>query len=209
MAETDRAIVVSGEATVRRDPDVAVVSLNVTVRDKGVAAARDRANVRASAVLATARELGLPDADVTARSLTVHPVYDDRRGQKLTGYEAVRPITFRVGDLALLGPLLDGLADDGETQVYGTSMDLADPVAASGEALARAFDSAAARAQALAAAAGLTLGAPLRIEEEAGGGMPVPRMMAMAKDAAASIPTEISAGEVEISARVRVWFAVD
>lgn len=208
MAETERGIIVSGEATVRRTPDVAVVSLGVTLRDKEVAAARDRVNTRASAVLAMARELGIADADITAPSLMVQPIYDYRRGQKLTGYEAARPITFRVRDLARLGALLDGLVDDGATQVHGTAMDLADPAAASGEALATAFDTAAARAQVLAAAAGLTLGAPLRIEEEAGGGMPMPRMMAMANDAAASLGTEIVAREVEISARVRVWFAV-
>lgn len=66
MAETERGIIVSGEATVRRTPDVAVVSLGVTLRDKEVAAARDRVNTRASAVLAMARELGIADADITA-----------------------------------------------------------------------------------------------------------------------------------------------
>jgi uncharacterized protein YggE len=37
----------------------------------------------------------------------------------------------------------------------------------------------------------------------------MPRLMAMGKGAVAdTAPTEIEAGEVEIAARVRVWFAV-
>ena len=209
MTETERAIVVSGEATVRRAPDLAVVSLAVTVRDRDVEPARQQANERASAILARLRELGIPETDVTAPSLTVQPTYDYRRGAKLTGYEASRPITIRVRDLAALGPLLDGLVDDGATQVHGTSMELAQPDAAAREALGAAFVAARGRAEALAAASGLTLGEPLRIEEEGSGFAPMPHMMAMAKGAAdESVATEIAAGEVEISVRVRAWFAL-
>lgn len=209
MAETERAIVVSGESTLRRIPDLAVVSLAVTVRGREIGPARDAANTRASAILASVRELGIPETDVTAPSLTVHPTYDHRRGAKLTGYEASRPMTIRIRDLAALGPLLDGLVDDGATQVHGTSMELAEPNAASREALAGAVASARGRAEALAAAAGLTLGDPIRIEEEGSGFTPQFRTMAMAKGMAdEATPTEVAAGEVEVTARIRAWFAI-
>lgn len=209
MAEVERAIVVSGEATVRRTPDLAVVSLSVTVRDREVEPAREKANARASAILARVRELDIPETDVTAPSLTVHPTYDYRRGARLTGYEASRPMTIRVHDLAALGPLLDGLVDDGATQVHGTTMELAQPDAASREALGAAVAAARGRAEALADAAGLTLGEPLRIEEEAGGYAPMPHMLAMAKGIADEpAPTEVAPGEVEITARIRAWFAL-
>ena len=118
-------------------------------------------------------------------------------------------MTVRVRDLAALGPLLDGLVDDGATQVHGTSMELAEPDAASREALGAAFAAARGRAEALAAAAGVTLGDPIRIEEEGSGFAPMPRLMAMTKGAAdESAPTEVVAGEVEITARIRAWFAL-
>lgn len=209
MADTERAIVVSGEATVRRTPDLAVVSLAVTVRDREVEPAREQANARASAILTKLRELGIAETDVAAPSLTVHPTYDYRRGARLTGYEASRPMTIRVRDLAALGPLLDGLVDDGATQVHGTSMEIAQADAAAREALGAAVAVARGRAEALAAAAGLTLGEPLRIEEEAAGFAPMPRIMAMAKGTAGEpAPTEVAAGEVEITARIRAWFAL-
>lgn len=209
MAEAERAIVVSGEASVRRAPDLAVVTLAVSLRDREVEPARTKANERASAILEAVRGLGIAETDVSAPSLTVHPVYDYRHGARLTGYEASRPMTIRVRDLAALGPLLDSLVDEGATQVHGTSMELAEPDAAAHEALAGAVAAARGRAVALAGAAGLTLGQPIRIEEESGGFAPLPRMMAMAKGVAEDAEaTEIAAGEVEITARIRAWFAL-
>ena len=187
-----------------------MVSAAVSVRDPKLETARDLANARASVLLEMLRKIGVPASDVRAPSLQAHPTYDHARGKtKLTGYEAVRPMTIRIRDLALLGPILDGLVDDGATQVHGTSMELAEPEGAAHEALAAAVAHARGRAEALAAAAGLGLGAPLRIEED-GGGMPAPfAMRAMqAEMASDSMPTEIAAGEIEIGARIRVWFAL-
>ena len=66
-----------------------------------------------------------------------------------------------------------------------------------------------ARGEALAEAAGLSLGDPIRIEE-GGEGVPAPfprgAMMRLAADESA--PTEVAAGEIEISASVRVWYAL-
>ncbi len=207
---TERMIVVSGEATVRRVPDLAVVSLTVSVRDRQTAPARDEANRRASAILARLREIGVPDADVQAPSLSVQPNYEHGRGApKITGYQASRPMTIRVRDIDLLGTILDALVDDGATQVHGTSMELADPEAASREALAAAVGVARSRAEALAGAADLRLGAPRRIEEDADGSAGPFRGAMMLRVAAESMPTEIVEGEIEISARVRAWFDLE
>jgi uncharacterized protein YggE len=206
----ERAIVVHGEASVRRVPDLAVVSLAVSVRGKQPAPARDEANRRASAILAHLRELGLPEADVQAPSLVVQPTYDYGRGSpKVTGYEASRPMTLRIRDAELLGPVLDGLVDDGATQVHGTTMELAEREAATREALGVAAGVARSRAEALAAAAGVSLGAPLRIEEGDSMSGPI-RPMGMMRMAAAqeAAPTEVAPGEIEITATVRVWFAI-
>ena len=72
---------------------------------------RDDANTRSSAVLAKLRELGLAKADVNAPDVGVHPQYDYRKGQRLTGHRVVRPMTARVRDLERLGVVLDGLRD--------------------------------------------------------------------------------------------------
>ena len=209
MVETlDRMIVVTGEATVRRVPDLAVVTLSVTVRDRQTAPARDEANRRASAILARLREIGVPEADVQAPALTVQPNYDYSRGApKITGYQASRPMTIRVRDIDLLGTILDGLVDDGATQIHGTTTELADPEAASREALAAAVSVARSRAEALASAAGMTLGPPRRIEEEPeGSARPFRDVGTLRAAAMEASPTEVAVGEIEITARLRAWF---
>jgi uncharacterized protein YggE len=202
-------IVVGGEATVRRMPDVAVVSLSVTIREKTVDGAREQTNARTSAILGHIRELGIPDADVQAPSLTLQPTYDYSRGSpKLTGYEAARPMTVRVRDTALLGPLLDAVVDDGATQVHATRMELDDPEEARREALANALTVARERARALAHSVGRTLGAPGHIEEETGQPLAPVREIGMLRATAEATPTEVALGEVEISARLRTWWEV-
>lgn len=206
---TERAIVVGGEATVRRTPDVAILSLSVWFQDRAPARARDEANRRASAILARLREVGVPETDLQAASLTVQPTIDYSKGAgRVTGYEAARPMTIRIRELDLLGTVLDSLVDEGATRVRGTSLELADPEGAAAEALALAVQAARGRASALADAAGVALGGPMRIEEERAEG-PWPRPQGMLRAAAAeAAPTEIAAGEVEVSARVRVWFGI-
>jgi uncharacterized protein len=181
----------------------------VTVGGKQPSPARDEANRRASAILGHLRELGLPETDVQAPSLVVHPTYDyGRGGPKVTGYEASRPMTLRIRDVELLGPVLDALVDDGATQVHGTAMELAEPEAATREALSAAMGVARSRAEALAAAAEVSLGAPLRVEEGESLSGPIRPMGMMRMAAQEAAPTEVAAGEIEIAATVRVWFAI-
>ncbi|HET6380633.1 MAG TPA: SIMPL domain-containing protein [candidate division Zixibacteria bacterium] len=207
----ERAIMVHGQAMLRRVPDLAVISAAVRAVDKHPDRARDEANRRTSAILARLREQGVPEADVQAASLRMQPLFDHARGKgKLTGFEATRPLTIRVREVDLLGPILDGLVDDGATQVHGTSMQLAEPEAAGREALASAFAVARDRAEALAAAAGVALGAPLRIEEYVGESfVPMFAAASMARDGSVeSAGTEVALGELEVYGRVRAWFAL-
>ena len=202
------AIVVSGEATVRSAPDLAVVMLSINARNRQPGPARDEANSRTSAIISSLRELGLEERNIQAASLVLNPTYDYGRGTpKLTGYEAARPMTLRITDIDLLGRALDRLVDDGATNVQGTSMQLADPEVATQRALAQAVSVARARAESLATASGITLGTVIRVEETGAGG-PSPRPMAMLRMAdTEAAATETAPGEIETTVSVRVWFA--
>ena len=148
---------------------------------------------------------------IQSPSLVLQPVYDYGRGApKLTGYEASRPMTIRITDVDLLGPVLDGLVDDGATQVQGTAIELADPEEPMRQALADAVAEPRARAESLATAAGLALGGSIRIEQVGDGADPV-RPLGMARmvaDTEAASATQPSVGQVEVTAQVRVWFSV-
>ena len=196
----------SGEASVA--PDLAVVSFAVTGSGQELPPTRDDVNRRSSAVIASLRELGVLDADISAPDVAIHPEYDYRRGQRLVGYRVARQMTVRVRELDRLGALLDGIVGAGANEVQGVQMSAADPSAAEHEALARAVAAARAKAAAIAAAAGVSLGPVMRIEEETGAAdWPVPRFQAMAAEAA-DAPTEVVSGDLNVSRRIRAWFGI-
>lgn len=202
------SVTASGEATVA--PDLALVSFTVSGSGKELASTRDEVNTRSSAVLARVRELGVADADLIAPDVAIHPEYDYRKGQRLVGYRVARRMLARVRDLERLGEVLDGVVAAGANEVHGSQMTASDPSAAEQAALAAAVAAARAKAAALADAAGVKLGAVARIEEEPDlASRPMPRMLAMAAMAeSADVPTEIAAGELTVTCRVRVWFAL-
>jgi len=202
------SVVATGEATVA--PDLAIVSFAVTGSGKELAPTRDDVNARASSVLDRLRKLGIADADLNAPDVGIHPEYDYRKGQRLTGYRVTRQMTAKVRDLDRLGDVLDGIVAAGANEVYGAQMSAADPSAADHEALRAAISQARAKADALADAGGVTIGGIARVEEEPGSGPPIPRMRMMAAGAMAEgAPTEVAAGDLTVTRQIRAWFTIE
>ncbi len=196
----------SGEAAVA--PDLALVRFAVTDSGKELGPARDAVNARASAVLASVRDLGVADGDLVAPDVQIHPEYDYRHGQKLIGYRVVRQMSARVRDVDRLGALLDKIVAAGANEVHGAEMTASDPSAAHHAALASAVASARSSAEVIAEAAGVALGEVVRIEEGegAGAGPPPMRMMEMAGSAGG--PTEVAPGDLTVVRHIRAWFSI-
>jgi uncharacterized protein YggE len=210
MSENERwiSVVATGEASVA--PDLAIVSFAVTGSGKDLGPTRDDVNKRSSSVLASIRELGVAEGDLNAPDVGIHPEYDYRKGQRLTGYRVVRQMTAKVRDLDRLGDVLDWLVSAGANEMQGAQMSASDPSAAEHEALRFAIAAARAKAEALADAGGVSLGGLVRVEEEPGGAVPMPRMRMMAASAMAEdAPTEVAAGDLTVTRQVRAWFAIE
>ena len=198
------SVVAEGEAPVA--PDMAVVSFAVSGDGKELAAARDDVNGRSSAVLAKLRELGIGKADINAPDVGIHPQYDYRKGQRLTGYRVVRQMAVKVRDLDGLGGVLDGVVAAGANEVQGAEMTASDPSTAEHEALRAAVGAARAKAKAMADAAGVKLGAVQRIEEDPGHEPPMPKMRMMAMSESADASTEVVTGDLTVTRHIRAWF---
>ena len=209
MTIDPRWIGVSAEGEASLAPDLAVVSLSVTGSGVELAATRDDVNARTSGVLARLRDLEIADGDLNAPDVGIHPEYDHRRGQRLTGYRVTRQVTARVRDLDRLGEVLDGVVAAGADEIHGARMSAADPSAAEHEALRAAVTAARAKAEVLATAAGVVLGAVARIEEADPTGSPVPRLRMMAMAESADVPTEVAAGDLTVTRRIRAWFSIE
>ena len=207
---TKRWISVNGEGEATVAPDMAVVTMAVSAKGKALGPTRDDVNGRTSAVLARLRELGVADADLQASDVEIHPEYDYRRdAQKLIGYRVSRSVTARVRDLDILGDVLDGVAEAGANEVHGARMAASDPSGAEHAALASAVSAARVSAEAIAVAAGVTLGGVIRVEEAERVDMPrgMMRMAAMAESA--EVATEVAAGELTVRRAIRAWFEIE
>lgn len=200
------SVVASGEASVA--PDLAVVSFAVSGSGKELAPTRDDVNQRSSAVLAALRKLGIREADLNAPDLSVHPEYDYRKGQRLIGYRVSRQMTVRIRDLDQLGEVQDAITAAGANEVHGARMEASDPSAAEHEALRSAFAAARAKAEVLAGAAGVGLGAVARLEEETDLGPPMPKLAMMQAADAGGIATETVTGDLTVTRRIRAWFTI-
>jgi uncharacterized protein YggE len=88
-------------------------------------------------------------------------------------------------------------------------MSAADPSAAEHAALEAAVAAARAKAEVIAAAAGVRLGAVRRIEEEADGGPPMPKIGMMRLAEAADAGTEVAAGDLMVTRRIRAGFSTE
>lgn len=197
----------AGQASVT--PDMAVVSFAVTGTGKELGSTRDDVNARSSSVLARLREIGIAEVDLNAPDVMVQPEYDYRKGQRLIGYRVVRQMVASVRDLHRLGDVLDGVVGAGASEVHGAQMKSSDPSAAEHEALRRAAAAGRAKGLVLAEAAGVTLGAVMRMEEVLDvNGPPMPmRMMAAAESA--DMQTEVAIGDLTVTCHIRAWFAID
>jgi uncharacterized protein YggE len=200
------SVVASGESSVA--PDVALVSLSVSANGRKLDGPRDHVNRRTSAVLAALRDLEIADLDLEAAGLSIQPEYDHARGVRLVGYRVSRRVTARIRDLDRLGSALDAVVAAGANEVHGVQMSASDSSAAEHEALRAAVSAARAKAAAIADEAGVALGPLIEVDEEPDQhGPPIPRVRAMAMETA-GVPTEVAAGELTVTRRIRASFEI-
>ena len=203
------AISVSGQGRVLITPDLARVTIGVEVRDPALATAQGETARRMQAMLDGLKQSGVAEQDIQTVQYLVQPVtrHDERTRQTVSDGYVVRHlvrVTFR--DITTLGQRLDSLVQGGATTIHGIQFDVADPAAAVRQAREQAVADARARADHLAALAGVTVGRPLSISEGSGPVTPQPARVAPAAESAA--PTQIEAGQTEVQMTVHIRYAI-
>lgn len=202
-----RVLTVTGTGEVARAPDMAVIRVGVVAQDKSASTALSRSSEAMVRMQQRLAEQGIEARDIQTTQLSLTPVYENTSGtrtRKIIAFEAMNAVLVRVRDLPSTGAVLGTLVEDGANRIDGISFTLQDSQESMDEARRRAVADARRKAEVLADAAGVELGA-LRDLREAGGGAPRPMMMErMAMDAAASVP--IAEGEISLSATVTMVY---
>lgn len=204
-------ITVSGEGMVAAAPDMALISLGVTAQARTAREALSDNNARMAAVLDQLRGAGIEDRDLQTSGLSLQPQWDGGKsglGQRarIVAYVVTNQVTARVRDLSKLGTILDLAVSDGANTFHNLVFSVAEDAALKDEARRAAVADARARAELFAESLGVSLGPILSFDEVDQGRGPVmmARMESMAADA---VP--VAGGEVGITARVNIVYAIE
>lgn len=193
-------ITVQGTGSVASVPDQAQLSFGVESQGRTARAALAANAAEMRRVIAALRSAG--GSDVTTQYVSLSPRYDER--SEAQGFTATNSVSATVKDLARAGSVIDAAVAAGANGVYGPSLSRGDQASLYRQALRAAVENARASAQALASAAGLSLGRVTAIVEGGGAAQPLPYAAA---DKAMAESTPIEPGTQEVSATVSVTFS--
>ncbi len=196
-------VVTYGEATVKRAPDQAWLSLSTETRDTKADEARRMSAETMTIVQSKLLDLGLSADAIRTTGYNLTPEIEWKNGRgTVRGYLVRNQIDVRVDKLDRLGDVIDAANATRETAltISGPRFGLKDEGAVETEALQLAVQAALGRAKAIAAGAGKVIGGIMRIEEQnLGGNLREPFLMraAMAKDDQ-NVETPIVLGDIEV-----------
>ena len=200
-------ITVSGSGKVTVIPDVARVTVGVTITKSTVKAARAAAASSMTKIIAAVKALGVADPDIQTVGLNLYPQYASGSSTRIAGYQISEQLQVVVRNLDNAGDVVDAAMANGATDMNGLSFELADPAKAMNDARAAAVTAAQASAQAMATAGHVTLGGVVSIADT----NPVSpinygTLRGVALDAALATPVQV--GSQDVSVTVTVVFQI-
>jgi uncharacterized protein YggE len=206
----EHTISVTGTGRVIISPDLADVRLGVSVTAKTVKSARATNAAAMTAVVDSLKKLGIDDRDIQTTTLSLSPVYDystDAQPPKLTGYALANAVAVTIRDLDIVGDAIDASLAAGATTMDGVSFRVDDPAAAEKQARENAMAEAKAKAQTLAASAGVAITGIASISETVAP-IPYPVYYGRANAVAEDTATPIQPGTNEVSVTVAVSYLI-
>jgi hypothetical protein len=197
-------ISVNGNGSVEAVPDQVAFTFGVQTSAKTASAALSANAAAATKVIAALKAAGIAAKDIQTQQVSLSQRLSDD-GQTLLGYNASSSVAATLPSITKAGEVIDGAVAAGADSVDGPALTLSNEKALEQKALASAVQDAKARAQALATAAGVSLGSIVAITES-GASTPIPFASAKAADAAGT-PVPVEPGTQEVQAFVSVTFA--
>jgi len=205
-----REITVSGTGRVTAEPDKATIQIGVQITAPTLAEATTQARDHMTRVLDAIKAAGVDALDIQTVTYNVNPIlnYKDGETATVTGYQVMNVVSVTVKDLQNVGNVLDAGMGAGANYLGGIFFGIEDTTELENDARTAAVNDATAIAQALATAAGVTLGPVVAISEGIGGPSPLPFMegRVMAADSASAGP--VQTGSLEIVKNVVMRFEI-
>jgi len=207
-----RTLTVSGTGKVYLTPDIAYITIGVHTEDENASKAVSDNNTQTQKVIDVLKSQGIAEKDIQTTNFSIYPQKEYDSEGKPTGkilYIVDNSVYVTVRDLEQVGEVLDATVQAGANNISGIQFDVADKSAALSQARISAVKDAEAKAQELASAAGVTLGAVQTISEYTNSA-PVPMydMRAAAPMAAEAASMPIQAGQMLLTLDVNIVYEI-
>ena len=184
QAERIRTVSVSGYGTVEARPDIATIDLAVKTTNESVVKAVDDNSTTIALVIDAVRKAGVDASDIETNFFWVSQDFklkgDTAQDLPIPIYGVTNSITVTVRDLDKVSVVIAAAVNAGANQVSSPRFFIGDTTPYENQARDLALADARARAEALAASYGMTVGDPLSLSDTAyrsggggGGGGPV------------------------------------
>lgn len=193
-----RQLTVNASGSVYAVPDQATVQLGVSSQASTAADALKQNSADTTAVIEAIKKLGVDAKDISTSNFNVYPTYDTS-GTRINGYQVNNSVTVVIRDIAASGTLLDQVVTAGANNISGLNFGIADASQYQADARTKAIEAARAKAEAMAQAAGVTLGDIVSINESVNYQPEMPYARGMVADAAMAVPVETGQQEVSVS----------
>ena len=198
-------VTASGTGTAQAVPDTAEMSFGVTTMSPNAKSALDEASKVAEQIASALKKQGVADDDIQTQDVSVYPQTVDQDGkQVITGYQASLSVRVKVRDIAKLGEVISAANAAGANEIGGPTFTVADPAPARAQAIDEAVADARKTAEAMAEAAGKSVGEVLSMSSSDAGMVAEAYGAFDMAGAAKAVPIE--PGQLDISANVVVVF---
>jgi uncharacterized protein YggE len=199
-------VTASGAGTTQAVPDTAEMSFGVTTMSANAKSALDEASKTAEQIASALKKQGIAGEDIQTQDVSVYPQTVDQNGkQVITGYQASLNVRVKVRDISKLGEIISAANAAGANEISGPTFSIGDPAPARAKAIDEAVADARKSAEAMAKAAGKSVGEVLSMSSSDVGAVPGP--MYSASDMAGSAKNvPIQPGQLDVTASVVVVF---
>ncbi len=206
-------IVVQGTGNISVKPDLVNLQVGVQVQKDKLQDAQSEASTKMDAIMNQLKASGVEDKDIATAQYSVEPVmtYNQNEPPKVTGFRVTNIVNVKLHDTTKAGKLIDDLVNSGANTIYGLSFGFSDPSAIMKQARAQAVADARSKAEQLATLSGVSLGAPLLIQDSGSNVPPVAIQMASdvaGKAMGGGVAPAINPGQQEIRVDISVEFAI-
>lgn len=187
-------LVVQAEGKYESDPDLAILTFDVSSQEKELKEAYTKASQSMRTIVEVAERNGLGKDTIHTGVLTITPFYEGDRKKRARAYRVQGHVVLRVQDFSKVGPIMDESVQDGIADFRSLTYQLSNEEAAKQKAVADAMHRAVGRATVALEQTKQRLGPARSVSLEVRDLIGIAQIQSLPYDAYANETTERSSG---------------